>query len=457
MSVPNADRRSNGACFGMLATWRKFGLLSISSMPGIRSVAAAAAERSGVSALLGGAAATVAARSAVAEIPTSASRRDLCGASLSISRHPSHGGSQLSRPYLHYLGKHRCELSHTVAEPARGEPADAPSPATRPAGRYTGLVSDATLAAEMRAAAATLLTALDEPNRDLAARPFTDERGRRWIEYRPRPRPGACLADLDRTARKAAHRLLATGLSPHAYAQAATIMALEEVLDRREGWRRGRHSADYWITVFGDPARDDEWSWRFEGHHLSVTMTVAGDRVSPAPVFLGANPALVGYAGRPVTRPLAPEEDLARALLDALGPDGRAGAIVADRAPADIHSGTLARSPARIDPLGVPTGALGPTARALLDQLVALYLDRLPPELAAAEAARVRRHELHFAWAGPTRPGQRHYYRVQGDDLLIEYDNTSDDGNHVHTVLRRPRSDFGDDVLAAHRAAADHT
>jgi hypothetical protein len=46
-------------------------------------------------------------------------------------------------------------------------------------------------------------------------------------------------------------------------------------------------------------------------------------------------------------------------------------------------------------------------------------------------------------------PGARHYYRVQGDDLLIEYD-TTDDGNHAHTVLRRPRSDFGDDVLAAH-------
>jgi hypothetical protein len=39
---------------------------------------------------------------------------------------------------------------------------------------------------------------------------------------------------------------------------------------------------------------------------------------------------------------------------------------------------------------------------------------------------------------------------VQGEDLLIEYDNTSEDANHAHSVLRRPRSDFGDDVLAAH-------
>jgi hypothetical protein len=45
---------------------------------------------------------------------------------------------------------------------------------------------------------------------------------------------------------------------------------------------------------------------------------------------------------------------------------------------------------------------------------------------------------------------------VQGDDLLIEYDNTVADG-HAHTVLRRPRSDFGEDVLAAHYRQAHVT
>ncbi|MDG4787310.1 DUF3500 domain-containing protein [Micromonospora sp. WMMD1102] len=310
-----------------------------------------------------------------------------------------------------------------------------------------------TLAGQMRAAATALLDALPGPARALAARPFSDSADRRWIEYRPLPRPGACLADLDPTGRKATHRLLATALSPHAYAQAATIMALEEVLDRQEEWRRGRHSDDYRVVVFGDPARDDHWSWRFEGHHLSVTMTVAGDRVSPAPVFLGANPATVSYAGRPVSRPLAPEEDLARALLDAIGPDGRGTAVVADRAPADIRSGTRARFDSRIEPLGLRRGTLGPTGRAMLDQLVALYLDRFPPELSRQESTRVARGDLYFAWEGSTRPGGRHYYRIQGEDLLVEYDNTSEEGNHAHTVLRRPRSDFGADLLAEHRAA----
>ena len=305
------------------------------------------------------------------------------------------------------------------------------------------------LPGQMRSAAMALLDALDEEQRKLVARPFTDHAARRWLEYRPRHRPGACIADLSVAGRKGAHRLLATGLSEHSYAQAMSIVALEEVLDRREDWRRGRHSGDYWVNVFGDPAGDQPWSWRFEGHHLSVTMTVAQDEVSPAPVFFGANPACVSYAGRPVSRPLAPEEDLVRALLDAMGAAGRSAAVVAIQAPDDIHTGVNPRAAEGIEPLGVPAARLGSSARALLAQLVALYLDRLPAELAAREAARVADSDLHFAWEGPLTPGARHYYRVQGDGLLIEYD-TTDDGNHAHTVLRRPRSDFGEDVLAAH-------
>ena len=301
----------------------------------------------------------------------------------------------------------------------------------------------------MRSAALALLAALDDEQRALAARSFEDDVARRWLEYRPRHRPGATIAHMRETPRKAAHRLLATGLSDHAYAQAMSIIALEEVLDRREQWRRGRHSNDYWVSVFGDPAGDEPWSWRFEGHHLSVTMTVAGDHVSPAPVFFGANPACVSYAGRPVSRPLAPEEDLAQVLLDAMAPAERDLAVVSGQAPGDIRTGTSSRAREGIEPLGVAADQLGSGARAVLGELVTVYLDRLPAELAAREGARLAGGQLHFAWEGPVRSSARHYYRVQGDDLLIEYDTTSD-GNHAHTVLRRPRSDFGDDVLAEH-------
>jgi uncharacterized protein DUF3500 len=297
--------------------------------------------------------------------------------------------------------------------------------------------------------AVTFLAALTGEQRAVAARPFGDS-GRRWLEYRPRPRPGQPLADLTTHARKAAHRLLATALSPPAYAQAMTVIALEEVLDRREGWSRGRHSEDYRVAVFGTPG-DDRWAWRFEGHHLSVTMTVVDGVVSPAPLFLGANPARVDLAGRPVLRPLGVEEDLGRELLLALPAALRRRAVVADAAPWDVHSGPRAD----FDPVGPPGVArrdLGYGARALLDQLVTVYLSRLPDPLAAS----LHDTDLHFAWEGPPGPNTRHYYRVQGAGLLIEFDQTNDDGNHAHTVLRRPRGEFGTDLLAEHHAGPSH-
>src|SRR2546427_1890135 len=146
-------------------------------------------------------------------------------------------------------------------------------------------MSAESLAAQMRTAARSLLASLDDGQRELAARPFADDAARRWLEYRPRSRPGACLAELSGTATKAAHRLLATGLSEHAYAQAMGIVALEEVLDRKEQWRRGRHSGDYWVSVYGDPDGDQPWSWRFEGHPPSGNKTLGGQPGSPPPGF----------------------------------------------------------------------------------------------------------------------------------------------------------------------------
>ncbi|GIJ45027.1 hypothetical protein Val02_19130 [Virgisporangium aliadipatigenens] len=307
----------------------------------------------------------------------------------------------------------------------------------------------------MRDAVRALLAALPEERRHEVARPFDDPR-RRWMDYRPRPRPGLTLGALGPAGRKLAHRLLATALRPPAYAQAMAVVALEEVLDRAEGWARGRHSDDYAVVVFGDPDGDAPWSWRFEGHHLSLTMTLDGDTVAPAPLFLGANPARTDLAGHPVLRPFAPEEELAFALLSAMGPAGRAEAIVSDTAPDDVHSGPFPGPDPGPLPRGVAASRLDRPARELFDRLRDVYLDRLPPDLADAERQRLDGDDPAFAWEGAPRPGVGHYYRITGRDLLIEYDNRDNDANHAHTVLRRPDGEFGADLIAAHRARDPH-
>jgi len=57
---------------------------------------------------------------------------------------------------------------------------------------------------------------------------------------------------------------------------------------------------------------------------------------------------------------------------------------------------------------------------------------------------------IHFAWAGSKKQGQGHYYRVHGPSFLIEYDNTQNDANHIHTVWRDLRDDWGEDLLRGH-------
>jgi hypothetical protein len=94
--------------------------------------------------------------------------------------------------------------------------------------------------------------------------------------------------------------------------------------------------------------------------------------------------------------------------------------------------------------------------REQLRALLHVFVGRIPDELAEREAAKFagdKIHDVYFAWAGGIQPGQPHYYRLQGPRLLAEYDNTQREVNHVHTVWRDPEGDFGDDVLARHRAA----
>jgi hypothetical protein len=234
-----------------------------------------------------------------------------------------------------------------------------------------------------------------------------------------------------------------------AFAQAVAIMALDEVLDRLEGYGGDRRNRDdYWLAVFGDPSGPEPWGVRFEGHHVSVHATVSGGEVRLTPLFLGANPAVVRVTGRPVIAPLALEERLGFELLHALPSDARAAALVSATAPADILTGNLPRLERFVRQLpseGVPLATLTRSAAAAARALVDVYLSRFP-----SGAARPDPDGSLFAWAGATEPGSGHYYRVSGPRLLVELDNTQNGANHVHTVVRDPQSDFGDDLLAAH-------
>ena len=290
--------------------------------------------------------------------------------------------------------------------------------------------------------ATAFLESLRNDQLDEAVFAFGDDNVRRKWAYRPVPRSGLSLAAMTAEQQKLASRLLATALSAPAFATAAVIMALEDVLDEIEGGHRGRHRNEYFVSIFGTRGADT-WGWRFEGHHLSVNVTVVDGEVSGTPLFFGANPAAVG-----AVRPLAPEEDLGRRLAVLVG----VPASLADVAPDDILTKDAPMLDGSVRPEGVALASLHGEASQVAGELVAVYLGRLPE---ARRPAWSDLGDLHFGWAGSLAPGEGHYYRLRGPTFLVEYDNTQNGANHIHTVMRDAADDFGDDALRRHRAE-DH-
>jgi hypothetical protein len=310
--------------------------------------------------------------------------------------------------------------------------------------------------ARLREAAVALRDALDDEQRAKLILPFDNEEERRTWFYWPWPREGVPFSDMTADQQQLAYGVVAAATSLPTYAKITTVIGLEEVLRELELGGQGRRRPDglprdpskYFTTLFGDPAGTEPWGWRFEGHHVSLHVTVAGDEVAGTPTFLGSNPATVRHGDRVVLRPLAEEEDTARALLEALPARQHRQALIDDAAPDDILTFNSPKVEVPFEG-GVAVADLTGAAAELASELVALHADRLTLPVPADTT------DLHFAWAGSTEPGQRHYYRLAGPRFLVEYDNTQNDANHCHSVWRDPQNDFGDDVLRRH-IARDH-
>ena len=336
-----------------------------------------------------------------------------------------------------------------------------------------------TVAAERRAvanmadAATRFLAALTEEQRSQASIAFESEERLRW-HFIPTgqppfawPRQGVSLKAMDEEQKRLARELLRAGLSQKGYLTATAIMDLETVLAALEvaqgvkapEGRLGRDPELYFFSIFGEPSTGHTWGWRVEGHHLSLHFTlVNGTQLATSPSFFGTNPAEVRDGPRKGLRVLGAQEDTARAFLLSLDDAQRLRGVIENVAPNDIvTSNQVAVSP--LSTVGIPVGALTPSQRDLLMKVIEVYIDAMAPEVADARMEKLKKAGLDtiaFAWAGELERGKKHYYRVQGPTFLIEYDNTQNDGNHIHSVWRDFKGDFGMDLLREHVKSQPH-
>jgi hypothetical protein len=323
-------------------------------------------------------------------------------------------------------------------------------------------------ASAMSTAANRFLEGLTPEQRQQASFPYDAEERLRWhyIPTEQFPRKGVMIRDMSEPQRKLAHDLLKSGLSQRGYMTATAIMDLESVLRDIEnsGGRTGRFVRDpeqYFFSVFGTPAAHGTWGWRVNGHHLSLHFDVAnGAAVGSSPSFFGTNPAQVLEGPKKGLRILGAEEDAARELLTSLDESQRKTAILEGAAPNEI----VTTNSVKVDPLspvGIEAARMTPKQRELLMQLVEVYTSKMAEDTAAERLARLRTaglDKIAFAWAGDTEPGpgHKHYYRIQGPTFLVEFDNTQNDGNHIHSVWRDFNGDFGRDLLREHVTGQPH-
>ena len=312
-------------------------------------------------------------------------------------------------------------------------------------------------------AAQEYLATLDDKQKETSLMKYDAKERVDWHFIPKDHRKGLQIKHMDKKQRKAAQKLLQMSLSKAGYGKAKKIMALEGLLKALEKGRKGgpiRDTQRYYYTVFGQPG-EGRWGLSIEGHHMSLNFVVEGDKViSSTPAFFAANPGEikndVSKKFKVGERVLADEELLAFELVRSLNDEQMKKALLAEKTFREIRGAGAAQS----DPYaedGVGFGEMTDEQKALAKKLIAVYAKNLPDEVsqvALDEIDQAGHDKIYFAWAGATKPGIGHYYRLQGPTFMIEFVNSQPDAagnpaNHIHCVWRDPRGDFAIKVAGA--------
>lgn len=285
---------------------------------------------------------------------------------------------------------------------------------------------------------------------------FADDARTNYV-YWPYLRKGLPLDYMSARQKVLAHDLLKTAMSAKGYLSVIQVMQLEKILSDNEviGFPRGPEN--YTLAIFGTPSMDNQWGWRFEGHHLSLNFAVANGEISVTPTFFGASPAEIRTGTMAGFRSQHYVHDAGLDLVNALSHRQRQDAIEESNLPSDILAGTLNRPRdswedwKSLPQTGIAISSLDPMQKQLAQQIIDEVITVYRPEISMAYLNQVEINELRFTWIGSTDGGEAHYWRLDGPDFFFEYDLVQGNGNHVHAVWRSKEGDFGEDLLMQHR------
>lgn len=254
------------------------------------------------------------------------------------------------------------------------------------------------------------------------------------VEWRRTPgvRNGVSLYKTDLQQKKIIHQLLSLSLSTSGYNKITHILFNEDLskeFDPQTGQNR------YWLAIYGQPAENNKWGWRLEGHHLSIHFTLFGDEIlSTTPFEVGSYPAVVEKdTVRAGFRNLSKEIDLGFDLINSLNPAQLKKAILSKVRPNERLMGE-SYSLSSKEPLGLSFKEMNATQQGKLIRLANEYLGNFEP------LDKIDYSLLYLAWWGPTDNSSTYWYRLHSKEFLIDFENI---GNHIHCVVRFLKKDFG--------------
>ncbi len=308
--------------------------------------------------------------------------------------------------------------------------------------------------------ALTCIKSLDSAQKVKSVFAF-DEMSRYDWHYLPATmvaRQGACLKDLNSAQKKNIYALLKNFLSDKGYTRTQNIMNNEYYLKEIEPNNINRIPENYYVAFYGNPGTDSVWGWKFSGHHVALNFTIVNNQLAFAPFFFGIYPAEIKGGQNTGRRIIKDEEDIGFELINMLTDEQRSKAIFQLKAFTDIVT-TNSAQVGSLNAVGILANNMSLEQKAILNKLIVAYLSSMPNEIAKTRMKRIvseNFNDIRFGWAGGLAPGQPHYYRIQGKSFLIEFDNTQNNANHIHTVWRDFNGDFGRDLLREHYQNSKH-
>ena len=304
--------------------------------------------------------------------------------------------------------------------------------------------------------ALTFISALSAEQRKMTIYDFNDNERFNWHFFPKTDRKGIAMKNLTEVQKKLLFSFLQQCLSETGVQQTKEIIYLEGILRQLENRKETdeyRDPGKYHIIFFGEPIKESIWGWRIEGHHLSLNFSAADNLiVAMTPAFMGSNPAIVPTGPEKGLQVLKKEEERAFQLLHSLTEDQLTKAVFSIQAPNEILT-FVDRTVKLTEKWGIYYKDLDNTQQQMLIDLLEVYIGRYTKLFATQMMDELKEagiNQIRFAWAGSLQTGKAHYYQISGPTILIEYDNAQNNANHVHSVVRDLKRDFGGDLLIEH-------